>query len=788
MTHDPNPGLSGLTPAEKASLSSGADFWTTKAVGDVPSLVLTDGPHGVRRQAGATDHLGLSESLPATCFPPAVGLSQSWDPDLVHRVGAALGAEAGVLGVDVLLGPGINIKRDPRGGRNFEYFSEDPLLTGVLGGAWVSGLQSTGVGASLKHFAANNAEHDRMRSSSDIDPRTLREIYLRAFQKVVRTSAPWTVMCSYNRINGVYASENHWLLTTVLRQEWGFDGVVVSDWGAVQDRPAAVAAGLDLEMPGDGGASDARLVAAVESGACSAEDVDTAASRVAALAARARGSHQDRAADSARTLEVGARDVEAHHALAREVAARCVVLLRNDGALLPLAPDGSVAVIGGFARNPRYQGGGSSHVNPTRVDVPLEEIRALAGSGTVTFAPGYTTEAQGAVEAGDPETPDGAETQSGTETRSGTESDSPEPGGAAGLREEAVRAATAADTAVVFLGLAEHQESEGFDREHIELPAEQLALLAAVVRAQPRTVVVLSHGGVLRLAPVAELAPAVLDGALLGQAGGGAIADVLFGRVNPSGRLGETVPVRLQDTPAYLNFPGENSAVLYGEGLYVGYRWYDARDMEVAFPFGHGLSYTSFAYSDLELEQDGTGVTAHLTVTNTGDRAGREVVQFYVAKPDSAVSRAPRELKGFTGVTLEPGRSERVSVLLSREDLAYWEVRADRWVVEGGEYVVSAGASSRDLRATATIAVEGDALRLPVTLDSTLGEVMADPGAAALLAQAFTPPVAADGSANAMGMDMVRMMASIPIRRLASFGPVGLDDLEELVAKVNAED
>ncbi|MCK9873809.1 glycoside hydrolase family 3 C-terminal domain-containing protein [Nocardiopsis dassonvillei] len=731
MTHDPA-DLSGLTPAEKASLSSGADFWTTKAVGDVPSLVLTDGPHGVRRQAGATDHLGLAESLPATCFPPAVGLSQSWDPDLVGRVGAALGAEAGALGVDVLLGPGINIKRDPRGGRNFEYFSEDPVLTGVLGGAWVSGLQSTGVGASLKHFAANNAEHDRMRSSSDVDPRTLREIYLRAFQKVVRTSAPWTVMCSYNRINGVYASENHWLLTTVLRQEWGFDGVVVSDWGAVQDRPAAVAAGLDLEMPGDGGASDARLLAAVEDGG----------------------------GDPERSLELGAREVEAHHALAREVAARCVVLLKNDGALLPLAPGGSVAVIGGFARNPRYQGGGSSHVNPTRVDVPLEEIRALAGSGAVTFAAGYAADARGDAE----------------------------PGDATGLREEAVRAATDADTAVVFLGLAEHQESEGFDREHIELPAEQLDLLAAVVRAQPRTVVVLSHGGVLRLAPVAELAPAVLDGALLGQAGGGAVADVLFGRVNPSGRLGETVPVRLQDTPAYLNFPGENSAVLYGEGLYVGYRWYDARDMEVAFPFGHGLSYTSFAYSDLELEQDGAGITAHLTVTNTGDRAGREVVQFYVAKPDSAVSRAPRELKGFTGVTLEPGRSERVSVLLPREDLAYWEVRADRWVVEGGEYVVSAGASSRDLRATAAIAVEGDALRLPVTLDSTLGEVMADPGAAALLAQAFAPPVSAEGSGNAMGVDMARMMASIPIRRLASFGPTGLDELEALVARINAED
>lgn len=757
MTAHPGsvPDTSGLTLAEQASLTGGADFWSTKAVGGVPSLVLTDGPHGVRRQAGATDHLGLAASLPATCFPPAVGLAQSWDPDLVARVGAALGTEAGALGVDVLLGPGINIKRDPRGGRNFEYYSEDPFLTGALGGAWVTGLQSTGVGASLKHFAANNAEHDRMRSSSNIDPRTLREIYLRAFQTVVRTSAPWTVMCSYNRINGVYASEDHWLLTTVLREEWGFDGVVVSDWGAVRDRVAAISAGLDLDMPGDGGAGDARLAAAAESGDCSPDAVRTAASRVAALAARAEAAdpHADRAARDAGPREVAADDVEAHHALAREAAARCVVLLQNRDDLLPLDPDGSVAVIGGLAQDPRYQGGGSSHVNPTRLDVPLEEIRALAGSGTVTFAHGYTA-AEGDGE---------------------------------GLREQAVLDARGADTAVVFLGLAESQESEGFDREHIELPAEQLDLLAAVARAQPRTVVVLSHGGVLRLAPVAELAPAILDGALLGQAGGGAVADVLFGRVNPSGRLAETVPVRLQDTPAYLNFPGENSAVLYGEGLYVGYRWYDARETEVAFPFGHGLSYTTFDYADLRLEHDPAGVTASLTVTNTGSRAGREVVQFYVGKPDSAVSRAPRELKGFADVTLEPGASERVRVLLSREDLAYWEVRADRWVVEGGAYTVAAGASSRDLRARAVVTVEGDEPRLPVTLDSTLGEVLADPKAAAVLAEALAP-MARMGDSSALGMDMERMMASIPLGRLTSFGPVGRDQLESLIARVNQQE
>ncbi|WP_017587976.1 glycoside hydrolase family 3 C-terminal domain-containing protein [Nocardiopsis ganjiahuensis] len=745
MNPSPGPDLDGLTLREKVELGSGADFWSTKAIGGVPSLVLTDGPHGVRRQTGPSDHLGIAESRPATCFPPAVGLAQSWDPDLVERVGTALGREARALGVDVLLGPGVNIKRDPRGGRNFEYYSEDPHLTGALAGAWVSGIQSTGVGASLKHLAANNAEHDRMRSSSNIDPRTLREIYLRAFQKVVRTSAPWTVMCSYNRINGVYASENHWLLTTVLRHEWGFDGVVVSDWGAVQDRAAAVAAGLDLVMPGDGGASDAALAAEVENDAGQIQNVHTAAVRVAALAEKARR------APGGET----AYDVETHHALAREAAARCVVLLKNDDRTLPLSPGGSLAVIGAFAQTPRYQGGGSSHVNPTRVDVPLEEIRALAGSGTVSFAPGFCIDGEQ-----DP----------------------------TALREEAVATAAAAETAVLFLGLDARQESEGFDRTDIELPAEQLDLLAAVARVQPRVVVVLSHGGVLRLAPVADLAPAVVDGALLGQAAGGAIADVLFGRVNPSGRLGETVPVRLQDTPAYLSFPGENSQVYYGEGLHVGYRWYDAREMEVTFPFGHGLSYTDFTYSGLELSQGPEGITARVTVTNTGDRAGREVVQFYVAKPDSAVTRPSRELKGFTSLTLDPGRSRQVQVLLPREDLAYWEVRGDRWVVEDGEYRVWAGASSRDLRATATVVVEGDRLRLPLTLDSTLGEVMADPRAAELLAKHFAVPEAADGSEETMGIDMARMMASIPLRRLVSFGQGDLASIEALIAHLNQEE
>ncbi|NKY59050.1 glycoside hydrolase family 3 C-terminal domain-containing protein [Nocardia flavorosea] len=762
--------LSQLSLAEKAALGSGADFWTSRAIGPVPALTLTDGPHGVRRQTGATDHLGLAGSEPATCFPPAVGLANSWDPGLVRRVGEALGREARVLGVDVLLGPGVNIKRDPRGGRNFEYYSEDPLLTGRLGAAWVGGVQSAGVGASLKHFAANNAEHDRMRASSDIDPRPLREIYLRAFSHIVRTARPWTVMCSYNRINGVSAAQNRWLLTDLLRGEWGFDGVVVSDWGAVVDRPASVAAGLDLAMPGGPGAGDDRVVAAVEAGALDEAAVTAAATNVAGLAERI---HQARTrtvdepggtAAASEQTDPGAHSEEntgsgvsggladTHHRLAREAAARCVVLLQNDRDLLPLTPGRNIAVIGPFAAEPRYQGGGSSHVTATRIDSPLAEIRALGGD-TVTYHPGFT------VTTGDADPAD--------------------------LRDEAVAAARDAEVAVVFLGLAADQESEGFDRDHLELPAEQLELLAAVAREQPDTVVVLAHGGVLRLEPVARLAPAVLDGALLGQAGGGALADVLFGVVNPSGRLAETVPVRLQDTPAYLNFPGENSHVRYGEGLFVGYRWYDARDLDVCYPFGHGLSYTGFGYSGLSAGPAGDGFTVRLTVTNTGTRPGREVVQIYTGVPDSAVQRPVRALTG-TAVTgeLAPGASEQVTIDVLREDLAYWETRIGRWVLEPGTYRVWAGASSRDLRADIDIDLAGDTLRIPITLDSTLGEAMADPRAAAALSAVFGEMADSMGSGDALGVDMMRMIASIPLNRLALFG-MASEQLDALLAAAN---
>ncbi|WP_223690711.1 glycoside hydrolase family 3 C-terminal domain-containing protein [Leifsonia poae] len=731
----PTPPVEIPTITEKAALTSGASFWATKSLPGSPrGIVLTDGPHGVRAQKGAHDHLGIAPSEPATCFPPAAGLSQSWDPDLVERIGAALGREARHYGVGVLLGPGVNIKRDPRGGRNFEYFSEDPHLTGVLGSAWVDGIQGEGIGASVKHFAANNAEHDRMRSDSQVDTRALREIYLRGFERIVTGSKPWTVMCAYNKLNGVYTSENRWLLTDVLRGEWGFDGAVVSDWGAVRDRVAAVRAGLDLTMPGGDAQADAALAEAVACGELDPDALEAAAGNVVRLIERSEGASG------------AAADFDEHHALAREAASRSIVLLQNRDEVLPLSPGASIAVIGRFAQTPRYQGGGSSHVRATRVEVPLDELRALsAAPGRVEYAEGWPA------------------SRGDDEGRS---------------LADAVAVARAADVAVLFLGLDDADESEGFDRDDIELPARQLALLRAVAAAQPRTVVVLSHGGVLRLAEVSEHAAGILDGGLLGQAGGGAIADVLFGAVNPSGRLSETVPVRIQDAPSYLNFPGENSRVLYGESIYVGYRWYDARELEIGFPFGHGLSYTTFRYDTLALETDAEGIRARVRITNTGDRAGREVVQLYVAAPESAMRRAPRELKGFRSVAVQAGETVDTEIRIRRDDLAYWDERIDGWQVEPGRYLVSAGASSRDLRLTEVLVVDGDQLRLPLSMESTLGEVMSHPLAGPLFAAAMGQgrgDEQADDTSDALGGDTARMAAAIPLDRLRGFSGGSFD-------------
>ncbi|MGF0116397.1 glycoside hydrolase family 3 C-terminal domain-containing protein [Promicromonospora sp. Marseille-Q5078] len=749
--------LASLSLEEKASLLSGLDFWHTQPVERdgatvVPSVMVTDGPHGLRKQDETADHLGLGNSVPATCFPTAAALGSSWDTDLLRRVGEALGRETRANDVAVLLGPGVNIKRSPLCGRNFEYFSEDPVVAGDLATALVDGIQALGVGTSLKHFAANNQEADRMRVSADVDERTLREIYLPAFERVVTRAQPWTVMCSYNKVNGVYASQHDWLLTTVLRDEWGFEGLVVSDWGAVRDRVAGVAAGLDLEMPSSGGRTDAEVVAAVRAGTLDEALVDAAARRVLHLVARSLPAAGD----------PGSFDVDAHHALAREAAAAGTVLLRNDpvegptgdAPLLPLAAPAEVAVIGELARTPRYQGAGSSQVNPTRLDDALTALRAAAGAD-VPFAAGYTLD-------------------------EGPDDDRP----LEALVAEAVETARGAGTVLLFLGLPAAYESEGYDREHLDLPADQVALLRAVAAANPRVVVVLAGGSAISVSPWQDAAPALLTGWLGGQAGGSAVVDVLTGAVTPSGKLTETLPLRLEDTPAFGNFPGELGHVRYGEGVLVGYRWYDARRAEVAYPFGHGLSYSTFAYDDASAQVSGAGTDARVRVTvrvtNTGEVAGAEVVQLYVGDPQAQVQRPERELKAFAKVRLEPGESQVVTLDLDARDLSYWHPVLRRWVLEGGEFRLGVGASSRDLRAELTVDVAGEDVTLPLHELSTLGEALAHPVAGPMIRPAL--------DASPIDPSMLAMATDMPLAVIADFGLAGFDrsTLAQLVEAANA--
>ncbi|MBS3939769.1 MAG: glycoside hydrolase family 3 C-terminal domain-containing protein [Actinobacteria bacterium] len=681
-----------LPLAEQVRLLSGQDNWRTEAVGGHRPVVVADGPHGVRRPPAG--QLGIGGAVPATCFPTASSLASSWDPDLLERVGTALGREARARGVDVLLGPGLNLKRHPAGGRNFEYFSEDPLLSGHLAAALVRGIQAEGVGACLKHFAVNNQEANRLLVDVIVDERTLRELYLTGFEIAVTTSAPWTVMCAYNRVNGVYCSDHRRLLRDVLRHEWGFDRVVMSDWGATNDRASAVAAGMDLEMPGSGKAFDAEVVAAVRRGRLDPAEVAACARRLASLADRA----------VAAEAMAGPDDPDAHHDLARAAAAAGTVLLTNDG-LLPLHRTGRLAVVGRFATVPRYQGAGSSQVTPTRVDTAWDAFRTRAAGGglDLVHAAGYDE--------------DGATTDA--------------------LVSEAVQAAATADAVVVFAGLPGVYESEGFDRDHLGLPDGHTRLIESVLAANARTAVVLSNGAPVEL-PWADRAAAVVEGYLAGQAGGSAIVDVLFGDAEPGGRLAESFPVRGADLPADANFPGHPKQVTYREGLLVGYRFHDTADVPARFAFGHGLSYTTFTWGEPTVTGDGQQFRVEVEVTNTGERAGSEVVQVYVHHPGATVHRPEQELRGFAKAHLAPGASQRVEVDLGPRAFAFYDPRLPGWRVEAGTYEIRVASSSVDVRGRVLVEVDGD--RDVTALPTAAGPVADDAEFAARLGRRIPGP------------------------------------------------
>ena len=652
--------IKSLRLEQKCALLSGGTVFTTRALPGkgIPAITLSDGPNGVRKQAGAADHLGLNPSVPATCFPTSATVANSWDPALGEAVGAAMGEEAAAQGVSVLLGPGLNIKRSPLCGRNFEYFSEDPYLAGKMAAAYVRGIHKNGIAACPKHFAVNSQELRRMASDSIVDERTLREIYLTGFEMVVKEAQPKTIMSAYNLINGTYANENAHLLMDILRRDWGFDGAVVTDWGGSNDHALSVKNGSTLEMPAPGGDTIRELMKAVQTGKITEADVDARLDELLELVFTTKA-----AVDAA----PGKFDADAHHALARRAAAQSIVLLKNETGLLPLAKGEKVAVIGDFAQTPRYQGAGSSAVNSIKVDSFLDCL-AESGLNSVGYAKGFDRQGK----------PDEA------------------------LKAEAVLLAKNADVVLLCMGLDEIRESEGIDRADMKLAENQLELLAAVAAANPNVVVLLSAGSSLESDWVKDC-KALVYGCLGGQAGAGALVEVLTGAQNPCGKLAETWARSYADTPARENFGGDGPTVEYREGLYVGYRYYDTAGVPTAFPFGYGLSYTSFAYSDLKADE--TGVT--LTVTNTGSCAGAEVVQLYVAKPDAKVFRPVKELKGFTKVQLEAGESKTVTIPLDDKAFRYWNVKTDRWEVEGGSYQLLVGASNADIHLTAAVTVAG---------------------------------------------------------------------------------
>lgn len=776
-----------MTLEEKASLCSGADFWHTEAVErlGLPRIMVSDGPHGLRKQGEITDHMGVAESIKAVCFPTASAMACSFNRNLIRQVGNALGEECQAEEVAVLLGPGANMKRSPLCGRNFEYFSEDPYLAGELGASFVNGVQEKNIGTSLKHFAANNQEWRRMSISAEIDERTLREIYLAGFERIIKKAQPWTVMCSYNRINGTYSCENDWLLNKVLRDEWGFNGLVMTDWGAMNERVPSLQAGLDLEMPDCHGETDKQIVKAAEDGILSTETLDKAVYRILELVEKYVSHKQDNAS----------YDREAHHQLAKKMACDSAVLLKNDG-ILPLQQSQKIAIIGEFASTPRIQGGGSSHINCFKIESAMD---ILASQPNITYAQGYQIEKDEIL---------------------------PE------LEDAAIAAAKDAEVAVIFAGLPDSFESEGFDRTHLNMPSCQNHLIERICQEQPNTVVVLHNGSPIQMPWLSEV-KGVLEMYLAGQTSGAAAVDLLFGKKTPSGKLAETFPLRLEDNPSYLNFPGNRKTVSYQEGIYIGYRYYDKKKMDVLFPFGFGLSYTSFQYSNAKLSINGqavsvsatksadtgsetpdsltvTGIIPSITakdtdkiqvsvdITNTGTVAGQEIVQLYVKNAVCEESRPEKELKNFEKVYLEPGETKTITLELDQRSFAYYHTEIHDWFAPSGDYEILLAASSRDIRQRLALHLESTTtIPFEVTDISTCEDVYLfanDPAPldAMLEKSGFAEATSKDDD-DSMGAGTAEMMRAMfsgtPLHSILSFSGENLawEDIQETIRVINAK-
>ena len=753
MKRDLKKIVSQMTLEEKAGMCSGLDFWHLKHVErlGIPEVMVSDGPHGLRKQDDKGDHLGMNDSIKAVCFPPAALSACSFDRKLVEEMGKTIGKEAQANDVSIVLGPAVNIKRSPLCGRNFEYYSEDPYLAGEIAAAFINGVQSQHVGTSIKHFAANNQEYHRMSNSSEADERTLREIYFPAFETAVKKAQPYTFMCSYNQINGTFASENKWLLTDVLRGDWGFKGYVMSDWGAVNDRVKGLEAGLELEMPSSNGVNDALIVQAVKDGSLKEDILDQAVERILRIIFE----YADNRAPQEFTME---KD----HEEARHIAEESMVLLKNDEQILPLKASEKVAFIGGFAKKPRFQGGGSSHINCFKITNALDSVPSDA---QVTYAEGFPA---------DKDLYDDA------------------------LAAEAIKTAAAADKVVIFAGLPDSFESEGYDRSHMRLPECQNRLIAEILKVQPNTVIILHNGSPVEMPWLNDI-KGLLEAYLGGQAGGTAVANILYGKVNPSGKLAETMPLKLSDNPSYLNFGG-GEKVEYREGVFVGYRYYDTKEMDVAYPFGYGLSYTTFACSDLKISNenptDKDTITVSVDVTNTGNMAGKEVVQLYVKDCTSSTIRPEKELKGFKKVFLNPGETKTVTMELDKRSFAWYNTELHDWFAASGEYKLLVGTSSRDIHLEGRIHLNSSQeLPMHVHMNTTLGELFRNPKTSETAKELIAKYISAmnvgeesssEAASEAVTEEMTEAMTdSMPLRALVSFGGYSREELTEIIKKLN---